>query len=160
MSGNPAEHHYAHAAVRHYYDAVYLHDSNRLPNADHHFGFAVECALKSMVLRFTPATMNPRNPNKPPATRPWVADPVTGKAVHAYGHLPWVTADLALLTHGRSAARLSAALGNLTAFDSWSVDDRYLDGTTVVEAQVTQRRTVAKEILVLHEQALITGRLL
>ncbi|RMB81595.1 hypothetical protein CTZ28_33795 [Streptomyces shenzhenensis] len=86
-------------------------------------------------------------------------DPVTGKVSHEYGHLPWVTADVSLLTHGRSAARLSAALGNLSAFDSWSVHQRYLDGTAVAEADVSQRRTVAQEILGLHEQALITGRL-
>ncbi|MFC8848359.1 MULTISPECIES: hypothetical protein [unclassified Micromonospora] len=158
MPANPAEHHYARAAVRHYDDAVFLHDGSRLPNADHHFGFAVECALKSMILRFTPATMNPKKPNRPAATRPWVADPATGKPVD-YGHLPWVAADLALLTRGRSAARLSAALGSLAAFDTWSVEDRYLDGTAVAELDVMERRTVATEILTLHEHALITGRL-
>ncbi|NYI08059.1 hypothetical protein [Allostreptomyces psammosilenae] len=102
--------------------------------------------------------MAPKKQGKP-AVKPWVPDPITGRVSHEYGHLPWVAADVALLTHGRSAARLSAALGNLTAFDSWSVDQRYLDGAGVVEADVLQRRTVAQEILVLHEQALITGRL-
>jgi hypothetical protein len=158
-SAASAEHHYAHAAERHYKDAVYLQDGGRLPNADYHLGFAVECALKSLLLRFTTATMAPKRLGKPPANAPWVPDPVTGKVSHEYGHLPWVTADVSLLTHGQSAARLSAALGNLTAFDSWSVHQRYLDGTAVAEADVSQRRTVAQEILALHEQALITGRL-
>ncbi|MFF7266665.1 hypothetical protein ACFZCL_41280 [Streptomyces sp. NPDC008159] len=158
LAAAAAEHHYAHAARRHYEDAVYLENDGRLPNADYHFGFAVECALKSLLLRFTAATMAPKKLGKPPAKAPWVPDAVTGKA-REYGHLPWVAADVALLTHGRSAARLSAALGNLTAFDSWSVGQRYLDGTTVVAADVSQRRTVAREILALHEQALITGRL-
>ncbi|WP_147481233.1 hypothetical protein [Streptomyces shenzhenensis] len=115
--------------------------------------------MKSLLLRFTAATMAPKRQGKPPANAPWVPDPVTGKVSHEYGHLPWVTADVSLLTHGRSAARLSAALGNLSAFDSWSVHQRYLDGTAVAEADVSQRRTVAQEILGLHEQALITGRL-
>ncbi|WP_156371376.1 hypothetical protein [Nocardia arizonensis] len=153
------EHHYACAAERHHRDAVYLHDSGRLPNADYHFGFAVECALKSLLLRFTSATMAPKKPGKPPAVAPWVKDPATGKVSHEYGHLPWLAADIALLTHGRSAAKLAAVLGNLTAFDSWSVGQRYLDGTAVAEADVSQRRTVSREILTLHEQALITGRL-
>ncbi|MBF6412011.1 hypothetical protein [Nocardia cyriacigeorgica] len=154
-----AEHHYAHAAERHHRDAVYLQDGGRLPNADYHFGFAVECALKSLLLRFTSATMAPTKPGKPPAIAPWVPDPVTGKVSHVYGHLPWVSADIGLLTHGRSAARLSAVLGNLTAFDSWSVGQRYRDGTEVAESDVAKRRTVSQEILALHEQALITGRL-
>ncbi|NMO53020.1 hypothetical protein HH310_17710 [Actinoplanes sp. TBRC 11911] len=160
MSGSQAQHHYAHAAVRHYNDAVYLQDGDRVPNADHLFGFAVECALKSMLLRFTPATMNPKRPGKPPATRPWVADPATGKVDREFGHLPGIATDVALLTHGRSAARLSAAIRNLDAFDTWSVDDRYLDGTAIVEEHVMRRRTVAEEILALHQQAVITGRLL
>lgn len=153
-----AEHHYAHAAARHYRDAVYLQEGGRLPNADYHFGFAVECALKSLLLRFTAATMAPRKPGRP-AKAPWVADPVTGRMSHEYGHLPWFAADVALLTHGRAAARLSAALGSLSAFDSWSVDQRYRDGTAIAEADVSQRRSVTHEILALHEQALITGRL-
>lgn len=159
MSVKSAEHHYAHAAFRHFKDAVFLHDEARLPNADHHFGFAVECALKSLLLRFTTATMDPRKPGGSPSKSPWVKDPATGKATHSYGHLPWVATDVALLTHGRSATRLSAALTGLTVFDSWSVEERYLDGSDVVEADVRQRRTVAENILGLHEQALITGRL-
>lgn len=159
VSVNPAEHHYAQAAVRHYKDGVFLQDGARLPNADHHYGFAVECALKSLLLRFTAATMDPKKPGGLPSKSPWIKDPATGRAAHTYSHLPWVATDVALLTHGRSATRLSAALGGLTAFDAWAVDDRYLDGSGVVEADVEQRRTVAKDILGLHEQALITGRL-
>ena len=159
MSGNPPEHHYARAAERHFLDGVFLHDNGRLPNADYHFGFAVECALKSLLLRFTAATMRPRKAGQLPAKAPWIPDPNTGKAAHSYGHLPWVAADVALLTHGRSAVRLSAALVNLSVFDSWSVDHRYLDDTVVNASAVTRRRTVAKEIITLHEQALITGRL-
>ncbi|WP_406007235.1 hypothetical protein OG440_14350 [Streptomyces sp. NBC_00637] len=159
MSVNSAEHHYAHAALRHYNDGVFLHDSARLPNADYHYGFAVECALKSLLLRFTPATMDPKKPGGLPSKSPWVKDPATGKASHSYSHLPWVATDVALLTHGRSATRLSAALGGLTAFNTWSVDDRYRDGSNVAEGEVQRRRTVAEDILRLHEQALITGRL-
>ncbi|MFI7287489.1 hypothetical protein ACIBRY_12725 [Streptomyces anulatus] len=159
LSAASVEHHYAHAADRHYKDGVYLQEGGRLPNADYHFGFAVECALKSLLLRFTAATVAPKRQGKPPAKAPWVPDPITGKVSHEYGHLPWVAVDVALLTHGRSAAQMSAALANLIAFDSWSVDQRYLDGVGVAEADVSQRRTVAQEILVLHEQALITGRL-
>jgi len=158
-SAASAEHHYARAAERHHRDAIYLQDDGRLPNADYHFGFAVECALKSLLLRFTVATMAPKRPGKRPSTAPWVQDPATGRVIHEYGHLPWVAADIALLTHGRSAAKLTAALGNLTAFDSWQVGQRYLDGSSVAEVDVSQRRTVSHEILALHEQALITGRL-
>ncbi len=157
MSGKPREHHFALAAERNFRDAVYLHDDGRLPNADHLFGIAVECALKSLFLRFTAVNMDPR-PNGKPAKKPWVQDPGTGQ-VRDYGHLPWLAKDVSLLTHGRSAARVVAALGQLSVFATWSVDDRYLDAAHVVGQEVAQRRTVAEEIISVHEHALITGRL-
>ncbi|UCM90630.1 HEPN domain-containing protein [Streptomyces marincola] len=157
MSGKPPEHHFARAAERHYRDALYLHQDGRLANADHHFGIAVECALKSLLIRFTAVSMRPRQASAKPATMPWAQDPVTGK-VHTYSHLPWVATDVSLLTHGRSATRLGAALGQLSAFDSWSVHDRYLDASDVVVQDVARRRTVAGEIISVHEHALITGR--
>lgn len=158
VTGNqvPAEHHFAHAALRHYKDAVLLHDAARLPNADHHFGFAVECALKSLLLRFTAVTAPMGSDGRP--GRPSWRDPATNRA-YRYGHLPWVVTDVALLTRGRSATRLSAALAGLSAFATWSEQDRYLDGSNVVDADVRQRRTVTENILALHDQALITGRL-
>lgn len=146
--------------MRHFEDGDYLYNDGRLPNADYHFGFAVECALKSLLLRFIPgATMAPKRQGRPPAKAPWIPDPITGKPAHEYGHLPWDAADLALFTRGRSAVRVLTVLGNLTAFATWSVDHRYLDGTAVVAADVAARRTVAKDILTLHQHALITGRL-
>lgn len=37
---------YQEAAVRHWEDAELLNGQNRPENADHHYGFAAECALK------------------------------------------------------------------------------------------------------------------
>ncbi|WP_093840837.1 MULTISPECIES: hypothetical protein [Streptomyces] len=160
MPTTSAEHHFAHAAERHYWDAVLLHDNGRLCNADHHFGFAVECALKSLLLRFTSAvTLNPKKEGKPGSKRPWYLDPATGKP-RDLGHLPWVAADLALLARGRSATRTAAALGGLSAFDAWSVEERYRDGTAVAAQDVAARRTVAHAIITVHQQALINGGLL
>ncbi|MBQ1090129.1 hypothetical protein [Streptomyces sp. B93] len=161
MQGNSEEHHFAHAARRHYEDADYLLKGTRLSNADHHYGFAVECALKSLLLRFTAVTMDPVKPGGQRAKKPYLPNPnpATNKPARQYGHLPWVATDVALLTHGRSASPLTTALGGLSAFASWSEQHRYLDGSEVVEADVRQRRTVAQNILALHEQALITGRL-
>ena len=40
---------YTAAAKRHWLDADLLKDDERLENADHHYGFAAECALKSTL---------------------------------------------------------------------------------------------------------------
>jgi hypothetical protein len=41
--------HYAEAARRHHIDATYLFDGRRLPNADHLFGLAAECAMVAII---------------------------------------------------------------------------------------------------------------
>ncbi|GAB2771124.1 hypothetical protein [Streptomyces daliensis] len=154
MTSAPAEHHYAYAARRHYEDAVYLHDDGRIPNADHHFGFAVECALKSLLLRHLGATMNPKKGGRP-SPKPWV--PTSDGKARDFGHLPWIWDDVALMLHGRSGSALAGLLSGSSPFEAWSVDDRYLDGTAVVETAVAERRTSADQILRLHQQALLTG---
>jgi hypothetical protein len=147
--------HYASAGRRHHEDAVYLHDDGRLPNADYHYGFAVECALKSLLLRYTGATMNPIRPGGLPTKRPWIRG-ADGKA-KAFSHLPELWDDVALLLHGRSGSLLSGVLTGSAPFSTWSVDDRYRDGSAVSEADVNGHRAVAQQILSLHQQALLAG---
>ncbi|MGC9442350.1 hypothetical protein [Streptomyces sp. WG5] len=52
---------FAKAAKRHFEDADYVHRDSRLPTADHLYGFAAECAVKSLLLRFTDVEMGPSN---------------------------------------------------------------------------------------------------
>ncbi|MFH8558229.1 MULTISPECIES: hypothetical protein [Streptomyces] len=155
MPQTSTEDHYARAAIRHHDDAIYLHDDGRLPNADHHFGFAVECALKSVILRYTQVSMNPTKPGKPPSVKPWAPD-AAGKPQH-FGHLPGLWSDVALLLHGRGGSILSGVLAASEPFDTWAVEDRYLDGAAVADPEVRSRRAAAQQILSLHQQALIAG---
>ncbi|MCZ2526995.1 hypothetical protein [Streptomyces sp. HB2AG] len=139
-------------------DAEYLHTGGRIPNADYHFGFAVECALKSLLLRFLGAKLDPKKPGGKPSLKPWVLDSGTNKP-REYGHLPWLEADIALLAHGRAGARFLALLDKLDAFSTWSVSGRYRDGADVDEKAVADRREAARDIMDLHMQALQNGRL-
>ncbi|MER6361906.1 hypothetical protein [Kitasatospora sp. NPDC001527] len=160
MSQTSKEDHYADAALRHHNDAVYLHDDGRLPNADHHFGFAVECALKSLMLRYTRVSMDPLRPGGRPAGKPYI--PQQNGKQKQIGHLPeaWsdtgdVISDATLLLHGRTGSALASILTASTPFSTWSVHDRYSDGSSILEADVRARRAASELILALHEQALI-----
>ncbi|MFE6104557.1 hypothetical protein ACFVQ4_31985 [Streptomyces laurentii] len=155
MSQTPMEDHYARAAMRHHDDAAYLHDDGRLPNADHHFGFAVECALKSLLLRYTQVSMDPTKQGGLPSKKPWALG-ATGKPRY-FGHLPDLWADVALVLHGRGGSILSGVIAASAPFDTWSVEDRYRDGAAVTETEVRSRRAAAQQILSLHQQALIAG---
>jgi hypothetical protein len=47
--------HYAEAARRHHEDATLLFEHGRIPNADHHYGLAAECAMVG-IIRSLPGT--------------------------------------------------------------------------------------------------------
>lgn len=151
------EYHYACAAARHFEDAVYLHDDERLPTADHLFGFAAECAVKSLLLRFTTeVSMTDRKGRT--SHKPWWTNPSNNK-LEPLGHIADVLPAVSLLTHGRTGAELLQAMGRLSDFASWTEADRYTDGTAVEASVVDCRREAATLVLSLHEQAVITGRL-
>lgn len=155
MSTASHQQHYALAAQRHHEDAVYLHDDGRIANADYHYGFAVECALKSLLLRYLQASMQPTKPGARPSNKPWLQGP-NGKP-KTFGHLPHIWSDVAMLLHGRSGNVLSGVLNGSTPFHDWTVDDRYLDGASAAPEVVSRHRAAAGHILLLHQQALITG---
>ncbi|MFD3721538.1 hypothetical protein [Streptomyces sp. NPDC058674] len=147
--------HYASAALRHHDDAVYLHEDGRLPNADHHYGFVAECAVKSLLIRNNLVSVEPHN-------RPWL--PKQNGKPRFLGHFPSLQTDTepmlaaaALQMHGRGGTILSGVISAWQPFADWSPEDRYLDGASVDPAQVSDRRAAAEQILSLHEQALIVG---
>lgn len=145
MSGTDHAQEFAGAARRHFDDAELLRSNSRLPNADYHYGFAVECALKSLLLRYLGATMNHRD------------KPILGS--QSLSHLPDVWDRAALHAQGRSATRLVSAMGAANPFDGYSVTHRYR-GNPLVDADVlAERRKAAHEMLSLHQQALVVGGL-
>ncbi|PZT72338.1 MULTISPECIES: hypothetical protein [unclassified Streptomyces] len=160
MSNRSVEEHFASAAERHFRDAEYLRDDGRWPNADHHLGFAAECALKSLLLLFTEASLDPKNPKKPDeaAKVPWVRKPTGG--VQEYKHLPWSETELAVLAHGPLGSRLLAALGDhLDAFANWTEEDRYRHCEHITEETVAALHEATLAIVTLHQNALINGSL-
>jgi hypothetical protein len=157
VSNHSVGEHFASAATRHFRDAEYLQADSRWPNADHHFGFAAECALKSLLLHFTEATMGPK-PNGKTPNKPWILKETGG--AQEYGHLPWSETDLAVLAHGQLGSQLLTALDNhLDAFAAWTEQDRYLHCDHITEETVAALHTATRAILGLHESALINGSL-
>lgn len=157
VSNRSVEEHFSSAAERHFRDAEYLQDDGRWPNADHHLGFAAECALKSLLLQFTEASLDPK-PNGKPAKMPWIRKETGG--TQEYGHLPWTETDLAVLAHGPLGNQLLVALEeHLDAFAGWSEQDRYLHCEHITEETVAALHEATRAIVGLHESALINGNL-
>ncbi|MEY2226759.1 MULTISPECIES: hypothetical protein [Streptomyces] len=154
------EDHFASAAERHFWDADYLRTDGRLPAADHLYGFAAECATKSLLLRFTEVSMDPKPGEATPSSKPWAEHPGDPDRLIEFGHVNQLVKEIALLAHGRAGAQLHLALGaNLHVFKKWNVKYRYFDGGYAQADVVDRRRLAAHNILVLHQQAQLDGKL-
>ncbi|MFD8668966.1 hypothetical protein ACFV1U_26660 [Streptomyces microflavus] len=150
------EQQYARAGARHYHDAVYLCGDQRWPTADHLFGFAAECALKSLLLRFAVHDVSTyRNGNAVNRAR-WV-DPRTGKE-DWLGHINQVLGAAPLLAYGRGGPAFVEAVDRLNVFASWDLADRYRDGRQVSDSVVAGRQEAARLALSLYELYELTGR--
>ncbi|MEK8143671.1 hypothetical protein NKH18_21550 [Streptomyces sp. M10(2022)] len=152
--------HFASAASRHFHDGDYLRKGSRLPSADHLYGFAAECAVKSLLLHFTDVQMEPLEGEEKPSAKPRARHPEDAERIIEFGHVNELVREIKLFASGRSGAPLHALLdSDLRAFRRWSVAHRYRDGGWLQADVVDKRREAAHRILTLHETALINRRL-
>lgn len=147
------EDHFRDAGLRHVDDAQMLRRGHRLPNADHLAGFAVECLLKSLLIRFDLASMSAGNVPKPRLAG-------TGKNL---GHMPGPADEIVSVEvelHGRGASRMVALARDLSeAFEGWDVADRYKDGRHVKEATVASRLDLMERTVDVHAECDLFGGL-
>lgn len=135
------------AAKRHFDDADLLRSEGRLPNADQLAGLAAECALKEMLVSFFGAHV----PNE--TARPVVAG-------EQLGHLPKLWTQAAVVIAGRAASSaLAGILHGSNPFATWSIHDRYGDGSALTQPDVDQRIEAARLVLGHLQAAKATGSL-
>jgi len=139
---------FGNAANRHFRDAVLLEMNERLPNADQLAGFAAECALKEILIRFLGAQ---RTRSKP------VSVHADGKQT-SHGHLPPLWGEVAAALSGRSGGAFAGFLAE-NPFSSWSVDDRYSNGDGIAPNLVAARLAAARRILGYLQIATVRGAL-
>jgi hypothetical protein len=92
---------YPESALRHFDDADLLAKSGRLEGAGHLIGFAVECAIKHVVVSMRPAAGVP------------------------HVHLPKLIEQAKKALHGRKKISILTLLGRPNFMTGWLVDDRY-----------------------------------
>jgi hypothetical protein len=119
------------AAERHYSDAHYLHNDDRLSNADHLFGFASECALKAVMLGLGMLT-------------PAAAAPIVPPRIHN----PALWDQFIMFANSRNAVHYAAYLdrnGNPFRMPAWEVADRYNASRDVSRDAVEAHKKAATE---------------
>jgi hypothetical protein len=136
------------AANRHFRDALLLEGHGRLPNADQLAGFATECALKEILIRFLGA--------QPTKGRPMST--VGGKQTD-HGHLPLLWDEVKVILAGYTGGTTLAAMLTQNPFGTWSVNDRYNDGRAATSQVVAARLSAARQILGQLQNAKVLGAL-
>ena len=120
---------YADAAQRHFDDAELLHLQTpcRLANASHLYGFAAECAMKSIMLGAKSKGNTPRV------------------------HLPALLKEFKNHSVAKGNAQLVNVVTNHVAkFSSWAVEQRYHNQTMFTVETVKNQAVGAKNLLTLR----------
>ncbi|MBK6596257.1 MAG: hypothetical protein IPG23_28170 [Burkholderiales bacterium] len=120
---------YSNAAVRHWKDAELLESGNRVENADHHYGFAAECAIKRVLIAF-------------PA---FSASGVLGSSYKQHINVLWDKVGHQSLQ--KSYPKLLAILKVTNAFSDWAVDQRYFGDGAVTSAALASHKKAASRLL-------------
>ena len=116
---------YNDAAVRHWEDAELLIENERLENADHHYGFAAECALKTVL----------RSLNR-------------FKEDEHRKHINVLWNKMQATAFQRHFPGLARILSSKNHFEDWDVEQRYYANKYTTDDAVQAHRNCAKRLLV------------
>ncbi|MDR2028390.1 MAG: hypothetical protein LBP93_02495, partial [Treponema sp.] len=122
----------------HWEDANYLFSDSRWPNADQLYGYAAECGLKCLMLRFGMAFESegyPPREDRVHSNRLWPRYEAYRAGAGAAGYL----------------------LPRQNPFDNWHSSQRYADGSTFSQAHVEAHRRGAKFVRGLINKAILEG---
>lgn len=120
---------YPKAAVRHWQDAELLAREARVDNADHHYGFAAACALKTAMVGLPAFT---------------TTDGLDGDY---HKHVDQLWCKVRHQSLQKAFPTLYAVLEMPNPFMSWSVDQRYSDTGVVSSSDMASHKDAAKRLL-------------
>lgn len=133
---------YSNAARRHWEDGRYLHNDNRLANADHLFGFTAECALKAVMIGLG----LPVNSEGSPSDRKYKI------------HINDLWDEFQTFAHSRCGARYSAPISGVNnPFDDWHVKQRYFHQADIVPVAADSHKNGAQMAMTTLETAILDG---
>lgn len=120
---------YADAALRHWNDAKLLEEENRVENADHHYGFAAECAIKKVLVAL-PAFSN---------------EGELEESYRKHVNILWEKVNYQSLQ--KSYPLLSALLKSTNPFSDWHVKQRYAADGLISKAAMELHKKSATRLL-------------
>lgn len=120
---------YKAAALRHWIDATILETENSLGNADHLFGFAAECAIKTTLVKL-PAFAK------------------SGELQHEYKeHINTLWEKAKHHSIQKTHPKLAAILKTPNQFSDWNVNQRYFADGEISKAAMESHKRYARTLL-------------
>ena len=120
---------YANAALRHWNDAQLLEEENRVENADHHYGFAAECAIKNVLVKLSAFS----------------SEEALEESYKKHINILWGKINYQSLQ--KSYPHLSALLKSNNPFLDWDVNQRYATDGMIAKAAMEIHKQSAKRLL-------------
>jgi hypothetical protein len=125
---------------RHMTDGETLFQASRLANADQLFGFAVECGLKRLMVRFG---MSVDAKGSPTDNKDWVHADKVWKRYEAY--------------HSASDGGTAYVLPSPNPYHDWQASQRYANSGDVSLPRVESHRAAAGSVAALVKKAQLEG---
>ena len=120
---------YSDAALRHWKDAHLLERENCVENADHHYGFAAECAIKKVLVAF-PTFSN------------------AGALEKSYKtHINTLWDNVGHHSLQKSYPNLFALLNSINPFSDWDVNQRYSECGAISVAAMESHKKFESRLL-------------
>ena len=130
------------AAERHWIDAGFLLDKNRMANTDHLLGMAAECALKAVMLALGMRLKTDGSPEE---------------AQHKV-HINLLWNEFVTFANNRGGAHYAGPLlGILNPFDTWNVSQRYYHQSLFLSGVVQQHQNAAEMTMRILQKAVLDG---
>ena len=137
----PADFKDAHS--RHWIDAELLFVDTKWANADHLYGFSVECGLKAVMAKLGMRLDGSGSPKQ-------------GKY---RTHVNELWPKFKTFAQGRNGSWYVKKLPGGEPFKNWAVQDRYAHRQGINQSDVAAHRVAAKEVFNLLKKAQLEGRL-
>jgi hypothetical protein len=106
---------------------------------------AAECGLKAILLACSLARLDTKD------------KPVWGPNDKKLGHVDDLWGELSQIVGGRAAPIFASLLGGPPPFAAWNIADRYSDGNAITEQRVRGHLDMARKIVGVLEQAILSG---
>ena len=123
--------------MRHWEDAEFLYQGQRLANADHLYGFSAECGLKAALLACGMKVDQDGNPKKSPLKV----------------HVQYLWGEFKGTVSGRKGNWFLSRLPQGSPFADWSHHDRYAHRSGIQKGHVETHRTAALGVLRMIKRA-------